>query len=170
MHVLCIFNPHISHNGLQFLCGVRSNASTCEGATGSHYQSVFGLTDLTLKYSAIDQQIETINTEQHLTVKTLLKPSLFQRSCLVHLELKIILAFQVRGAERGDIKLSFRYYEGESQLIVKVIECKGLRPFPGRVSCSEFSFINQALCEVPHLLDDRISIPTPVAETKFGNG
>lgn len=44
----------------------------------------------------------------------------------------------VRGAERGDIKLSFRYYEGESQLIVKVIECKGLRPFPGRVSCNSY--------------------------------
>ncbi|KAL9966071.1 hypothetical protein ACROYT_G024084 [Oculina patagonica] len=44
----------------------------------------------------------------------------------------------VRGAERGDILISMRYYSGNSQLIVKVKECKGLQPFPGKVSCNSY--------------------------------
>lgn len=48
----------------------------------------------------------------------------------------------VRGAERGDIKLSMRYYAGNSQLIVKVLECKGLKPFAGRVSCNSYVKLN----------------------------
>jgi len=48
----------------------------------------------------------------------------------------------VRGAERGDIRISMRYYEGDSQLIVKVLECKGLKPFPGRVSCNSYVKLN----------------------------
>lgn len=48
----------------------------------------------------------------------------------------------VRGAERGDIKLSMRYYEGDSQLIVKVLECKALKPFSGRVSCNSYVKLN----------------------------
>lgn len=48
----------------------------------------------------------------------------------------------VRGAERGDIKISMQYYEGERQLIVKVLECKSLKPFPGRVSCNSYVTLN----------------------------
>ena len=46
--------------------------------------------------------------------------------------------FQVRGAERGDILISMRYYGGNSELTVKIKECKGLRPSPGKVSCSKY--------------------------------
>ena len=62
-------------------------------------------------------------TNQHLSVDSLAHKAAFS---------------QVRGAERGDIKISMQYYEGESQLIVKVLECKSLKPFPGRVSCSKY--------------------------------
>jgi len=51
---------------------------------------------------------------------------------------KIVFASQVRGAERGDILISMRYFEGNSQLFVKVKECKGLQPSPGKVSCSKY--------------------------------
>lgn len=44
----------------------------------------------------------------------------------------------VRGAERGDILISMRYFEGNSQLFVKVKECKGLQPSPGKVSCNSY--------------------------------
>ena len=62
-------------------------------------------------------------TNQHLSIDSLAHKCCFS---------------QVRGAERGDIKISMQYYEGESQLIVKVLECKSLKPFPGRVSCSKY--------------------------------
>ena len=74
---------------------------------------------------------------------------------LVDLQPYSVLIIQVRGAERGDIRISMRYYEGDSQLIVKVLECKGLKPFPGRVSCSKYYLtqINNAiyLTRVPEL-------------------
>lgn len=44
----------------------------------------------------------------------------------------------VRGAERGDILISMRYYGGNSELTVKIKECKGLRPSPGKVSCNSY--------------------------------
>ena len=81
---------------------------------------------------------------------------------LVVLEPKTILVFQVRGAERGDIKLSLRYYEGNSQLIVKVLECKGLKPFPRRVSCSKYLLQSTVF--------DFSSLPPPPPKKQFWEG
>lgn len=44
----------------------------------------------------------------------------------------------VRGAERGDILISMRYFGRDSEVTVKIKECKGLRPFPGKVSCNSY--------------------------------
>ena len=52
---------------------------------------------------------------------------------------KMFITWQVRGAERGDILISMRYFGGNSQLIVKVKECKGLQPSTGKVSCSKYN-------------------------------
>ena len=73
------------------------------------------------------------NITQTAVINTVLQ---FHETCVT--VWKIVITSQVRGAERGDILISMRYFEGNSQLIVKVKECKGLQPSPGKVSCSKY--------------------------------
>ena len=73
------------------------------------------------------------NNTQTAVINILLK--LYKACVLVW---KIVITSQVRGAERGDILIAMRYFEGNSQLIVKVKECKGLQPSAGKVSCSKY--------------------------------
>ena len=74
------------------------------------------------------------NITQTAAIKIMLK---LHETCVI--VWKIVITSQVRGAERGDILIAMRYFEGNSQLIVKVKECKGLQPSPGKVSCSKYT-------------------------------